>query len=259
MFLNHLEHLKAFVANKSVCKAHALRSKRGGEYPSKDFSKNGIEHNLTVLYSPIQNGVSECVNRNLLELVRSDLHSKSLAKKFWNEALNNDVYVHNCVTSRVFRDGNTPHHLWFGRPPIPSHLRVFGCQTLYTLLQANVQKLDEKARKAIFLVYSDQSKGYMRMDTKTKQSFVSRNVVFDELSNVSTDSGEIDVVTLSDSEPEETLSNTDTPAPDFSEIQKQDSDADVNHAQNYGIAAESNAPQSTSEAQPAIPDAMSRR
>lgn len=85
------------------------------------------------------------------------------------------------------------------------------------------------------------------MDTETKQNIVSRVVVSDELNNVSAESEEIDITPLLDSELKENLSNTNTHAPEFCQNQHSNTDVDVNNAQDNRIAAESSAPQSTSE------------
>ena len=54
-------------------KIKALRSDRGGEYISQEFKeylvKNGIVQHLTSPYTPQQNGVSERINRTLLDMV----------------------------------------------------------------------------------------------------------------------------------------------------------------------------------------------
>ena len=58
-------------------KLKTLRTDNGGEYVSVDFEtclkKEGVRHELTVPKSPEQNGVSERVNRTLVEAVRSML------------------------------------------------------------------------------------------------------------------------------------------------------------------------------------------
>lgn len=65
----------------------ALRSDNGGEYLSNDFKtfliNAGIQNQLTVAYTPQQNGVAERMNRTLLTLVRSMLHGKNIEKRFW--------------------------------------------------------------------------------------------------------------------------------------------------------------------------------
>ncbi len=90
----------------------ALRTDNGGEYLSTEFKKylveKGIEHLLTIEYTPQQNGVAERMNRTLVDLVRSMLYSKGLAKRFWAEALSTAVYIRNRVTTRSLPSDTTP-------------------------------------------------------------------------------------------------------------------------------------------------------
>ncbi len=65
----------------------------------KYLSDHGIQHQLTLAYTPQQNGVAERMNRTLMNLVRSMLHHKRIDKRFWAEALATAVYVRNRVTS----------------------------------------------------------------------------------------------------------------------------------------------------------------
>ncbi|GBN96067.1 Retrovirus-related Pol polyprotein from transposon TNT 1-94 [Araneus ventricosus] len=65
-----------------------LRSDNGGEYIGKeieDFLKEqGIVHQLTVPFSPQQNGVSERKNRTLVEMTRCLLSKANLPQRFWD-------------------------------------------------------------------------------------------------------------------------------------------------------------------------------
>ena len=92
-----------------------LRSDNGGEYLSNGFKRyleeHGVHHQLTVAYTPQQNGVAERMNRTLIDLVRSMLHHKGIDKQFWAEALSTAVYVRNRVTSHVLPPDTTPYHL----------------------------------------------------------------------------------------------------------------------------------------------------
>ena len=192
----------------------ALRSDNGGEYLStnfKDFlSQNGIHHQLTVAYTPQQNGVAECMNRTLLDLVRSMLHEKSLPKKFWAEALATAVYVRNRVTSRSLPSNITPYHIWFGKAPDLSHMRVFGSQCWYVLPKKDVKKLDARTREARMMGYSSQSKGYKLWDENAGKFVVSRDVIFNEKSN--NDSQELPDGDVHHDLPSElTLKEEDTP------------------------------------------------
>lgn len=72
-------------------------------------------------------------------------------------------------------------------------------------LKAVVHKLNERARKAIFLAYSDQIEGYKLMSTETNQIVASRYVKFDELNNVLPETEELEVALVSAIEPRKSL------------------------------------------------------
>ena len=162
----------------------ALRSDNGGEYLSNDFrsflADNGIRHQLTVAYTPQQNGVAERMNRTLLNLVRSMLHHKSMPKHFWAESLSTATYVLNRVTSRSLPPDETPHHRWYGSAPNLSHLRVFGAQCWYVLPKHKVKKLDARTRPALMMGYAAQSKAYKLYDAELRRMVISRDVAFNE-------------------------------------------------------------------------------
>ena len=168
-------------------KIKVLRTDRGGEYLSSEFksflTENGTQHQLTAAYTPEQNGVAERLNRTLINLVRSMLAHKKVTKGFWAEALANAVYVRNRVTSRVIPAKTTPFHLWMKSVPNVGHLRVFGAKCWYTLPKHNIQKLDARAKEAMFLGYAENSKAYKLWDSDLHKVIVSRDVTFDESSS----------------------------------------------------------------------------
>ncbi|CAI7766230.1 unnamed protein product [Closterium sp. NIES-54] len=69
----------------------AIRTDRGGEFLSKEFSlwlkKNGIRHSLTMLYSPAMNGIAERANRTITETARGLLIEAGLPDYFWPDAV----------------------------------------------------------------------------------------------------------------------------------------------------------------------------
>ncbi len=107
-----------------------LRTENGGECLSNEFKKyladQGIQHKLTVAYTPQQNGAAERMNRALMNLARSTLHHRGIDKRFWAEALATAVYDRDRVTSRGLPIDTTPHHIWMGCAPNLEHMRVFG-------------------------------------------------------------------------------------------------------------------------------------
>ena len=80
-------------------KIKALRADRGGEYMSEEFKSYlkecGIKSELTAAYSPQQNGVSERLNRTLVEAARSMLYHADLSNAYWAEAVVTATYLRN--------------------------------------------------------------------------------------------------------------------------------------------------------------------
>ena len=72
-----------------------LRSDNGGEYISEEFAEyfksRGILHEVAVPYTPQQNGVAECMNRTIIDTVRSMLHHGNLPLSFWAEAVSTAI------------------------------------------------------------------------------------------------------------------------------------------------------------------------
>ena len=66
---------------------------------SKEFEKylteHGIQHEVTVLKTPQENGIAERMKRTLVESIRSMLADLKLPKCFWAEALSIAIYLHN--------------------------------------------------------------------------------------------------------------------------------------------------------------------
>ncbi|CAI7872004.1 unnamed protein product [Closterium sp. NIES-54] len=69
----------------------AIRTDRGGEFPSKDFSlwlkKNGIMHSLTMPYSPAMNSIAERANRTITETAHWLLIEAGLPDYFWPDVV----------------------------------------------------------------------------------------------------------------------------------------------------------------------------
>ena len=164
-----------------------LRTDNGGEYLSNEFKsylqEHGIRHQLTVAYTPQQNGVAERMNRTIMDLVRSMLHSSGLSKEFWAEAVAAAVYIRNRVSSHALPNGETPYSRWIGKAPNLSHIRVFGCKCWHVIPKVHSGKLDPRAKPGIMIGYSTQSKGYKIWDIESKSIIVSRDVRFDEFSS----------------------------------------------------------------------------
>ena len=90
---------KVFVELQSGFNLKKLRSDRGGEYTSHEFleycSDLGMERQLTIAYSPQQNGIAERRNRTICEMARSMMTEKKIPVKFRAEAVGTTVYLQN--------------------------------------------------------------------------------------------------------------------------------------------------------------------
>jgi len=110
-FENFLK-FKAMVENPSGCHIKVLHTDRGGEFLSKQFNlfcdKEGIQRELTVPYTPQQNGVAEQKNRTVVEMARSMLQARRLSNQFWAEVVSAAVYLLNLSPTRAVMN-KTPY------------------------------------------------------------------------------------------------------------------------------------------------------
>jgi hypothetical protein len=87
---------------------------------------SGIVSQLTPPGIPQRNGVSECRNRTLLDMVRSMMSLTDLLLSFWGYAL--ETFTLNRAPSKSVE--TTPYELWFGAKPKLSFLKVWGMRSL---------------------------------------------------------------------------------------------------------------------------------
>ena len=161
-----------------------LRTDNGGEYLSSAFQnylkERGIRHEFTVPHSPQQNGVSERMNRILVESARSMIAHAGLSNIFWAEAMSAAAYVRNRVPTTTLKERETPYERWYGRKPDVSHFRVFGCMAYAHVPDCERRKLDTKSKKMRFVGYSSTSKGYRLFDETNRKLYIRRDVEFNE-------------------------------------------------------------------------------
>ncbi|KAB2625790.1 hypothetical protein D8674_017450 [Pyrus ussuriensis x Pyrus communis] len=127
--LEYFKRFKAMTELQCGYKIKYLRSDRGGEFLSSEFSDycnvSGIQRQLTMSYTPQQNGVSERKNRTVVEMAKTMLHEKGMPYQFWAEAVHTVVYLLNrCPTKAL--DKKTPFESYNGRKPGIAHLKIFG-------------------------------------------------------------------------------------------------------------------------------------
>ncbi|CAI7803337.1 unnamed protein product [Closterium sp. NIES-54] len=161
----------------------AIRTDRGGEFLSKEFSlwlkKNGIRHSLTMPYSPAMNGIAERANRTITETARGLLIEDGLPDYFWHDAVRNACVAKNRALTHVGAEKWVPYVEWIGRKSKVDMLRMFGCMCM-ALVPKHLRhnKLGAKAIWAVHLGMAQNSKAWLLWDPFTKKFLVRRDCKF---------------------------------------------------------------------------------
>ena len=174
-----------FILKKEKCfktKVKRLRTDRGGEFINDTFkafcSEKGIDHETTVGYSPEQNGIVERMNRTVFSTVRTLLNSANVPKKYWAETMATAIYL---INSWIRDDELSPYEKMFNKKPNYRHLRTFGCVAyVHQNQMKRLSKLDETARKLMFIGYSGSIVNYVLLDPEIDEIIVTNDVKFNE-------------------------------------------------------------------------------
>lgn len=161
-------------------KIKCLRSDNGREYVNKDFDRylreNGIKRQLTVPYTPQQNGIAERANRTLVEMARTMIVHSGVSEGFWAEAIKTSAYIRNRTTTKILRD-KTPFEIWNGYKPTVGHFKIFGSKAIVLDKKAK-NKFSAKSAECIMIGYSEESKAYRLYNTSNRRVIVARDVIF---------------------------------------------------------------------------------
>jgi len=166
----------------------SLRSDGGGEYMNKTFQKylanSGIQHIVSLPYTPSQNGIAERMNRTLMENARCILQDSKLDSTFWGFAVLTAAHIHNRLPSRS-RNNTSPLAHWTGKEAGIGDLRVFGSTAWVHIPKERRRKLDAKSVQCILVGYEEDagSKVYRLYNAEKKTVLVSRDVIIDESSS----------------------------------------------------------------------------
>jgi hypothetical protein len=173
------DHVKAYLTYLQNCgrKPHAIRVDRGKEFINENLKtwchQQGIEINQTAPYSPSQNGVTERMNRTLVELARTMRAATSLPEYLWEEATAHAAYLRNrSYTTSV--KGSTPYQKWYGKRPNVAHLREFGAP-VWVLLQGQKvpRKMLPKSQRKSLVGFDDGSKSVLYYNPETRKVLTS--------------------------------------------------------------------------------------
>ena len=144
------------------------------------LKEHGIRAEFTAAHSPQQNGVSERMNRTLMEAARSMMTHASLSNAYWAEAVATAVYLRNRMVTTALKSGETPYQQWYGKKPNLQHIRVFGCMVYTHVPEGKRKKLDDKTQKFRFIGYTGTAHNYRVWDEETRRCYIRHDVIFNE-------------------------------------------------------------------------------
>jgi len=162
-------------------KVKMLQSDKGTEYCNSEMTKiceeSGMEQRLTVARTPQQNGVSERMNRTLLDMARCLLLQSGLSRMFWADAVATACYIRNrCPSSSL--GGVTPFEKWTGELPDLSNLRMFGAEVFVVDKDPAKDKLAPRSIKGVFIGYPRETKGCRVWVPERRKAIIARDVRF---------------------------------------------------------------------------------
>lgn len=153
----------------------------GKEFNNTDVNKItqdfGLNHRMSMPYTPEQNGAAERDNRTLVEAARTMLHAKDLPEKLWPEAINTAAYVIN-RTGATGVEGKSPYELWFNKPVHVEHIRIFGTECFVHVPKPKRKKFDKKAKRGYLVGYCGDKDGYRVWVPDDDEVILTRDVVF---------------------------------------------------------------------------------
>lgn len=233
-FLQFKAEAELHFVNKGY-KVKSIRMDGGQEYQttlrnSNEFQVNlvnylrneGMHHQITAHYSPESNGISERLNRTLLEMARSMLFGAKLPAKLWPQAISASLYIKNRLPHSAISPDTTPFELWYGRKPVLSHLRVFGCAA-HVHVPEEIRKRhgeskvsDWRSNRRYFVGYDSDSTHIFQVWDPSDDSFIrERNVIFDETLYFQGET--LDDTDLSALEPRDSVTQEPKPPPTVSD------------------------------------------
>lgn len=180
--LQKFTDFRNMVENQTGLKIKRIRTDNGTEYCNSSlesfFRNNGIIHETTIPYCPQQNGVSERLNRTIMEKVRSMLQDAGLDQRYWGEAVSTAIYLKNRSPTAALKNA-LPEEIWSKSRVDLSNLKVFGCKAYALIPDVHRNKLNLKSKPYIMVGYCEHSKGYRLADPQQPGKVIkARNITF---------------------------------------------------------------------------------
>lgn len=154
-------------------------SDQGTEFRNSElesfFKEKGINHIMSNVYTPEQNGLVERENRTIIESARALRISSKLPLIYWAEAVNIATYILNRVPNSK-NPNTTPLEKWIGRKPLLSNLHKFGEKAMVRI--RNSPKFEAKAEPMIFVGYTNTYNSFRFINPKNDKLVISCDATF---------------------------------------------------------------------------------
>lgn len=115
-----------------------------GKEADRHLKRMGVERSFTTHDMPEHNGISECKNHTLLNLVQVMLEDSQLPRGMWGNALLYAVWLMNRIPTTVLNnrvEGNSPYEVLCDKVPDLLCVQRFGCHMIVRQ-EAKTDKLD---------------------------------------------------------------------------------------------------------------------
>jgi hypothetical protein len=160
---DNFKEYKAFIEKQTGKHIRILITNNGGEFESLQFEyfckSKGIKRQLTMPYSPQQNGVTERENNTICEATKVMMLNQDLPNSLWEEATSTVVYIQNRCPHVILKD-KTPKEVFSGIKHEVGHLRIFGCPLYIDVPKEKRMKMEPSGKKGVFVGYSENFKAY---------------------------------------------------------------------------------------------------
>ncbi|KAI0992610.1 hypothetical protein K3495_g15575, partial [Podosphaera aphanis] len=144
--------------NENNKRIRILATNNGTEYTNKRFKslldKKGITHQLSPVYTKEPNGLTERINRTIVNKIRCLLNQSNLPKSLWGKACCTAAYLYN-RSPHSSLESKTLYELKYGKKPDISRIKTFGSICYYKNKGNNIKKLDDKALKGILVRFDE--------------------------------------------------------------------------------------------------------
>lgn len=131
-------------------------------------------------YTPQHNGISKRKHRHLVETALTLMIEANLPQTFWFHSCAYALFLINIMPCKVLKM-KFPYQALFVKIPEIQHLKVFGIVVYLFLRPYNLNKLQARSVRCVFMGYGMGYKGVIFYNMTTRELIFSRHVIHDEL------------------------------------------------------------------------------